>query len=82
MLERDGEITCTEHVRSEGVLPEVKEERNILHAMKRRRTNWIGHMWRKMCCRRKDGRVEMTEDEKEVVSRYCIILRKREYTVH
>ena len=29
-----------------------------------------------------DGRKEVTEDEKEVVSNYCMILRKREVTVN
>jgi hypothetical protein len=42
-------ITWTDRVRSEEVLPEDQEERNILHSVTRR-TNWIGHMWRKIGC--------------------------------
>jgi hypothetical protein len=28
---------------------ESREERNILHKMKRRKANWIGHIWRRSC---------------------------------
>jgi hypothetical protein len=31
MLEKDGEISWTDHVRNEEVLLRVKEQRNILH---------------------------------------------------
>ena len=31
------------------VLHRVKEERNILHTIKRRKTNWIGHILRRIC---------------------------------
>jgi hypothetical protein len=31
-------------VRNEEVLHRVKEERNIVHAIKRRKANWIGHI--------------------------------------
>jgi hypothetical protein len=30
-------------VRNEEMLHRVKEERNILHTLKRRNANWIGH---------------------------------------
>jgi hypothetical protein len=30
-------------------LRKVKEERNILHAIKRRKANWIGHILRRNC---------------------------------
>jgi hypothetical protein len=33
-------------VRNEEVLKIVKEERNILHTIKRRKENWIGLIWR------------------------------------
>jgi hypothetical protein len=39
-------ISWTDCVRNEEVLHRVKEERNILHTMKRRKANWIGHMLR------------------------------------
>ena len=31
------------------VLRRVKEERITLHTIKTRKTNWIGHIWRKNC---------------------------------
>jgi hypothetical protein len=60
------EISWTDRVRNEEVLHRVKEERNILHTIKRRKANWIGHM----LCRnyllkhviegKVEGRIEMT----------------------
>jgi hypothetical protein len=40
-------ISWTEHVRNEEVLLRVKEQRNILHAIGKRKTNWIGHILRR-----------------------------------
>jgi hypothetical protein len=31
------------------VLQSVKEERNILQTIKRRKANWIGHILRRIC---------------------------------
>ena len=31
------------------VLPRVKEERDILHTMKRRKANWISHILHRNC---------------------------------
>jgi hypothetical protein len=36
-------------VRNEEVLHGVKEERKILHTIKRRKANWIGQILRKNC---------------------------------
>jgi hypothetical protein len=36
-------------VKNEEVLQRVKEERNILHNIKRRKANWIGHILRRNC---------------------------------
>jgi hypothetical protein len=41
-------ISWTDHVRNE-VLHRVKEERNILHTIKGRKGNWIGHILRRNC---------------------------------
>jgi hypothetical protein len=38
-------ISWTDHVRKEEVLQRVKEERNILHTIKRGKVNWIGHIF-------------------------------------
>jgi hypothetical protein len=43
------EISWTDHVRNEEVLHRVKEERNILHRIKTRKANWIGHILRRNC---------------------------------
>jgi hypothetical protein len=40
-------IRWTDHVRNEGVLLRVKEERNILHEIYKRRANWIGRILRR-----------------------------------
>ena len=36
-------------MRSEDVLLRVKEQRNILHEIRKRKTNWIGHILRRNC---------------------------------
>jgi hypothetical protein len=36
-------------VRNEGVLIRVKEQRNILHEISKRKANWIGHILRRNC---------------------------------
>jgi hypothetical protein len=43
-------ISWTEHVRNEEVLlPRVKEKRNMLHEIRKRKANWIGHILRRNC---------------------------------
>jgi hypothetical protein len=42
-------ISGKDRVKNEKVLHRVKEERNILRTMKRRNTNWIGHILRVNC---------------------------------
>jgi hypothetical protein len=39
----------TDRVTNEAVLHRVKEERNILHTIRRRKDNWIGHILRRNC---------------------------------
>jgi hypothetical protein len=36
-------------MRNEEVLHRVKEERNIIHTIKRRKANWVGHVLRRNC---------------------------------
>jgi hypothetical protein len=36
-------------VRNEEVLLRVKEQRNILHEISKRKANWIGHILRRNC---------------------------------
>jgi len=42
-------ISWTDHVRNEDVLLRVKEQRNILHEIGKRKTNWIGHILLRNC---------------------------------
>jgi hypothetical protein len=42
-------ISWTYRVNNEAVLHRVKEERNILHTIGRRKANWIGHILRRNC---------------------------------
>jgi hypothetical protein len=52
-------------VRNEEVLHRVKEERNILNTIKRRKANWIGHILHRNCLLKHvtegklEGRIEM-----------------------
>ena len=42
-------INWTDHVRNKDVLLRIKEQRNILHEMRKRKANWIGHILRRNC---------------------------------
>jgi hypothetical protein len=42
-------ISWTDHVRNEEVLLRVKEQRNILHEISKRKGNWIRHILRRNC---------------------------------
>jgi hypothetical protein len=42
-------IGWTDNVRYEDVLLRVKEQRNILHEISKRKANWIGHILRTNC---------------------------------
>ena len=55
---------------------------NILHTMKRRKANRIGHILRSKCLLKHgvEGKIKGREDVQEDVSSYCITLRKREDT--
>ena len=60
-------ISWTDHVRNEEVLLRVKEQRNILHEISKRKAIWIGHIWRRTCLLQpvikgkiKVGKIEVT----------------------
>jgi hypothetical protein len=42
-------IRWTDRVRNEEILHRVKEDRNILQTVKRRKANWIGHILCRNC---------------------------------
>jgi hypothetical protein len=66
VLEKDGEDQLDRSVRNEEVLHRVKEERNIVHTIKRRKANWIGHILRRnrllkhVIEGKLEGRIEVT----------------------
>jgi hypothetical protein len=47
-------------VRNEEVLHRVKEERNIVRTIKRRKANWMGHIFRRNCLLKNvtEGKIE------------------------
>jgi hypothetical protein len=59
-------INWTDCVRNEEILHRVKEDRNILHTVIRRKFNWTGLIWRRNCLLKHviegkmDGRIEMS----------------------
>ena len=55
---RMGKISWIDHVRNEEVLLRVNEQRNILHAMRKRKANWIGHILRRNCFLKRVNRRE------------------------
>jgi len=42
-------ISWTDHVRNEEALLRVNEQKNILHEIRKRKANWIGHILRRNC---------------------------------
>ena len=42
-------ISWTDHVRNEEVLLRVKDQRNILREISKRKANWIGHILHRNC---------------------------------
>jgi hypothetical protein len=59
-------ISWTDHVRNEEVLLRVSEQRHILHEIRKRKANWIGHILRRNCLLKEviegniQGRIEVT----------------------
>jgi hypothetical protein len=60
-------IRWTDHVRNEDVLLRVKEQRNILHEIRKRKENWIRSILRRNCLLQRviegkiQGEIEVTE---------------------
>jgi hypothetical protein len=53
-------ISWTDHAGKEEVLQRVKEERNILQTINRRKANWISHILHKNCLLKQviEGKIE------------------------
>jgi hypothetical protein len=63
---RKEKISWTDRVTNKAVLHTVREQRNILHTVKRRKANWIGHILRRNCLLKHviEGKVERRIKEK------------------
>jgi hypothetical protein len=59
-------ISWPDHVRNEDVLLRVKEQKNILHEIRKRKANWTGHILRRNCILQRviegkiQGRIEVS----------------------
>ena len=59
-------VSWTEHVRNEEVLLRVNKKRTILHEIRKRKANWIGHILRRNCFLQQvievkiEGQIEVT----------------------
>jgi hypothetical protein len=66
-------ISWTDHVRNEGVLLRVSEQRNILHEIRKRKANWIGHILSRNCLLKQvmegkiKGRIDVTRRRKKLL---------------
>jgi hypothetical protein len=75
-------ISWTDHVRNEEVLLRVKGQRNILHEIRKRKANWIGHILRRNCFIQRvikekiQGGIEVTGRQGRNVGSYWMTLRK------
>jgi hypothetical protein len=73
-------------MRNEEVLQRVKEERNTLHKIQKRKANWIGHNLCRNCLlkhvieRKIEERIKVRGRRGRRRSSYWITLRKREDT--
>ena len=67
------EISWAESVGDEEVLQRDKEERNNLHTVKRRKTNWIGYILRRNCLLKyvTEGKIEERTDVTRRQGRRC-----------
>jgi hypothetical protein len=77
-------FSWTDHMRNEDVLLRVKEQRNILYEIRKRKANWIGHILRRNCLLQRviEGKIQ---GGIEVISRqgrsYWMTLRRGEDTL-
>ena len=74
-------------VRNDEVLLRVKEQRNILHEIRKRKANWIGHILRRNCLLQRvtegkiQGGIEVTGRQGRRLRSYWMTLRKGEDTL-
>jgi hypothetical protein len=53
-------VSLTDHVRNEEVLLRVKEQRNILHEISKRKVNWLAYILHRNCLLRQviEGKIK------------------------
>jgi hypothetical protein len=79
-------ISWTDHVRNEDVLLRVKEQRNILHEIRKRKANWIGHILRRNCLLQRvtegkiQGGIEVTRQGRRRRKLLDYLKERREYS--
>jgi hypothetical protein len=75
-------ISWTDRVNNEAVLHRVKEGRKILHTIRRRKANWIGHILRRNCLIKHiiEGKILGTRMRGRDVCSCWMTLRKQEDT--
>ena len=79
-------ISWTDHVRNEAVLLRVNEQGNILHEIRKRKSNWIGHILNRNCFLKQviegkiKGEMEVTRGRGRRRRGYWMILRTGEDT--
>ena len=66
-------ISWTDHVRNEGVLLRVNEQRKILHEIRKWKANWVVHILRRNCLLKQviegkiKGEMEVTRRRKKLL---------------
>jgi hypothetical protein len=81
-------ISWTDHVRNEEVLLRVKERRNILHEVSKRKGNWIDYILRRNCLLRQviegkiKGGIEVTERRGRVRRKQLYDVKERRGYCH
>ena len=80
-------ISWTDHVRNEEVLLRVNEQRNILHEIRKRKANQIGHILRRNCLLQRvikgkiKGGIELTGRRRRRRKKLLDELKEREDTL-
>ena len=88
VLEKDGGAQLTDRLKNEEMLHGVKEERDILHTIKRRKDDWIGHILRRNCLLKHviegkiDGRINVTGRQGRRRKQLLDDLKGKKYTVN
>jgi hypothetical protein len=75
-------ISGTDRVKNEKILHTVKEKKNIVGAIKRRKHNWTGHILRRnrLLNHVTEGKIQRDDEEKDVNSYNWKTLTKRQDT--